>query len=65
MNISDLWSSIYELWLWAWNWSLPISGIDIKPIQLCIGVLIVELILDICFPTPSDWNGGGDAGGEN
>lgn len=64
MNISDLWASIYELWVWAWNWSLPISGVDIKPIQLGLGVLIVEFILDICFPTPSDWTGG-NTGGES
>lgn len=64
MSISDLWNSIYELWVWAWNWSLPISGIDIKPIQLGLGVLIVELILDICFPTPSNWTGG-ENGGDN
>lgn len=60
----DIFSKVYELWLWAWDWSLPIAGSKIKPIPLCLGIFIVEFILDICFPTPSDWTGG-DSGGDN
>lgn len=61
---SDLWSKVFELWQWAWNWSVPIAGLYIQPVPLCLGIFIVEFILDICFPTPSDWTGGNN-GGDN
>lgn len=62
MNWSDIWNPILSLWQWAWNWSLPISGVDIKPIPILIGVFLVEFMLDVCFPSPSD--GSNDNGGE-
>lgn len=60
---SALWSKIFELWLWAWNWSVPIAGLHIQPVPLGLGIFIVEFILDICFPAPSDWTGGESGGG--
>ena len=61
---TDLWTSIFDLWEWAWNWNIPLAGHEIKVIPLCLGVFVVEFILDICFPSPPDWNGG-DNGGDN
>lgn len=54
-NFWALWDAVLSLWEWAWNWHIPIGGTyQINPIQIGLGIWIVDFILDLIFPSPHD-----------
>lgn len=50
INLYQIFDLSYQLFSWAWTWKLPIANFTIYPIQLGLGILLMQCVEGILFP---------------